>query len=78
VSAFLWVVHWCSPKPCSHEPPGLESRLLESRPKTEARLDLEVSAGRASPSSRGLWGGAAPFLTGGWEPKPQAHPRLSV
>jgi hypothetical protein len=30
---------------------GLESRRLESRPKAAARLVLDVSAGRASPSS---------------------------
>jgi hypothetical protein len=36
---------------------GLESRHLESRPKVKARLDLEVSVGWVSLSSRGLWGG---------------------
>jgi hypothetical protein len=38
---------------------GLESRQLESRAKALARLDLEVSAGWARPTSRGLWGGSA-------------------
>jgi hypothetical protein len=38
---------------------GLESRRLESRAKAAARLDFEVSAGWASPSPRGLWGGDA-------------------
>jgi hypothetical protein len=32
------------------------------RPKAAARLDLEVSAGWAIPSSRGLWGGDALLL----------------
>jgi hypothetical protein len=32
------------------------------RAQAEARLDLEVSAGRASLSSRGLWGGHALLL----------------
>jgi hypothetical protein len=40
---------------------GLES--LESRAKAAARLDLEVSTGWASPSSRGLWGGDALLLS---------------
>jgi hypothetical protein len=43
----------------SHFAKGLESRQLESRRKEAARLDLEVSAGWVSPSSRGLWGGDA-------------------
>jgi hypothetical protein len=38
---------------------GLESRHLESRPKTEARLVLEVSAGWASSSSHVLGVGDA-------------------
>jgi hypothetical protein len=38
---------------------GLESRQLESRPKEEGRLDLEVSAGWVSQHSHGLWGGHA-------------------
>ena len=38
---------------------GSESRRLESRAKAAARLDLEVSAGRASLPYRGLWGGVA-------------------
>ena len=38
---------------------GLESRHLESRPRASARLDIEVSAGWVSPSSRGLWRGDA-------------------
>jgi hypothetical protein len=42
---------------------GLESRHLESRPKAAARLDLEASAGWASPSSRGLWSGDALMLS---------------
>jgi hypothetical protein len=37
----------------------LESRHLESRAQAAARLDIEVSAGWVSPSSRGLWGGDA-------------------
>jgi hypothetical protein len=45
--------------------PGFESRHLESRPKAAARLDLEVSAGWASPSSRDLWGGDALMLSTG-------------
>jgi hypothetical protein len=48
----------------------LESRLLESRSKTEARLDLAESAGWVSPSSRGLWGGHA---LGCWKLKPQGE-----
>jgi hypothetical protein len=36
-----------------------QSRHLESRPKAAARLVLDLSARRASPSSRGLWGGRA-------------------
>jgi hypothetical protein len=44
---------------------GLESRHIESRPKAAARLDLEVSAGWASMSSRGLWGGGALLLSTG-------------
>jgi hypothetical protein len=43
---------------------GLESRHLETRPKAEARLDLDVSAGWVSPSSRGLCGGDALLLLG--------------
>jgi hypothetical protein len=42
-----------------------ESRHLESRPKAAAREDLEMSAGWASPSSRGLWGGDALLLSTG-------------
>jgi hypothetical protein len=34
-----------------------KAATLESRPKAAARLDLEVSVGWASLSSRGLWGG---------------------
>ena len=41
---------------------GLESQL-ESRDKAAARLDIDVSAGWASPSSRGLWGGDALLLS---------------
>jgi hypothetical protein len=41
---------------------GLESHL-ESRPKAAERLDLEVSEGWASPSSRGLCGGDALLLS---------------
>jgi hypothetical protein len=37
-------------------------RHLESRAKAAARWDLEVSAGWASPYSRGLWGCNAPLL----------------
>jgi hypothetical protein len=37
---------------CSHKPP---TQVRVS--KAEARLDLEVSVGWVSPSSRGLWGG---------------------
>ena len=44
------------------KPLGLESRHLESRAKAEARLDLEVSAGWASLSTRGMWGGDALLL----------------
>ena len=40
-------------------------RHLESRAKASARLVLEVSAGWASPSSRGLWGGDALLLSTG-------------
>jgi hypothetical protein len=47
-------------------------RHLESRPKASARLVLEASAGWASPSSRGLWGGDALLLsTDSWKPKPE-------
>jgi hypothetical protein len=50
---------------------GLEGRHLESRPNAAARLDLEVSAGWASPSSHGLWGGDALLLsTGGLATEP--------
>ena len=38
---------------------GLERRFLGSRAKAVARLFLEVSAGWASPVSRGLWDGDA-------------------
>jgi hypothetical protein len=41
---------------------GLESRHLESRAKAAARLDLDVSAGLTSLSSRGLCGGDALLL----------------
>ena len=53
------------------------SRHLESRAKAAARLGLEVSAGRASSSSRGLWDGDALLLSTRsefalpWGPKPQ-------
>jgi hypothetical protein len=51
--------------------PFPQGRHLESRPKAEARLDLEVPAGRGSPSSRGLWGGEALLLSARrWKPKP--------
>jgi hypothetical protein len=36
---------------------GFGKPPLESRPKAATRLDLEVSAGWVSPSSRDLWGG---------------------
>ena len=42
---------------------GFGSRHLESRYKAAARLDLEVSAGWAIPSSRGVWGGDALLLS---------------
>ena len=41
----------------------LQSRHLESRAKGVARLVIEVSAGCASPSFRGLWGGEALLLS---------------
>jgi hypothetical protein len=64
--------HRCAPYP---KPKGLESRLLESRPKASARLALEGSAARASPPSRSLWGGgralerAAPPPLRCWKPE---------
>jgi hypothetical protein len=36
-----------------------QRRHLESKPQAVARLDLEMTAGWASPSSRGLWRGDA-------------------
>ena len=44
---------------------GLESRRLESnsRPKAEARLDIEVSAGWVSPIPPCVWGGDALLLS---------------
>jgi hypothetical protein len=39
-----------------HVESGSESRYHESRAKAAERLDLEVPAGWASPSSRRLWG----------------------
>jgi hypothetical protein len=47
-------------------------RLLESRPKAAARLDVEVPAGWVWTSSRGLWGGDALLLsTAPLEKKPK-------
>ena len=40
---------------CSSRLLCVGNRNLQSKPKAAARLELEVSAGRASPSSRGLW-----------------------
>jgi hypothetical protein len=54
--------------PLSATPPrqvcslGLESRPARKQSRGRARLGLEVSAGWASPSSHGLWGGDAPLL----------------
>jgi hypothetical protein len=42
---------------------GRKAGHLESRAKATARLDLEASAGSASPCSRGLWGGDALLLS---------------
>jgi hypothetical protein len=43
--------------------PWVEKALhLESRPKAAARLDIGVSVGWVSQSSRGLWGGDALLL----------------
>jgi hypothetical protein len=56
------------------EPQDLESRRLESRPKTEARLVLEVSAGWASPSSRGISGEGLCVFTGAGNPNPLTLP----
>ena len=52
---------------------GLETRHLESRAKAAARLDLEVSAGWVSLSSRDLWGGDALLLSTAspLEPEPE-------
>jgi hypothetical protein len=47
------------PQPDCSNRSAEKSRHLESRPKAEARLDLEVAAGWAIPPSRGLWGGDA-------------------
>jgi hypothetical protein len=44
---------------------GFGKPPLESRAKAVARLDLAVSAGWASPSSRGPWGGDALLLSTG-------------
>ena len=59
-----------SPHPVAHAfaPEGLESRHLESRAKASARLVLEVSAGWASPFSRGLCGGDVLLLSTGAAP----------
>jgi hypothetical protein len=46
---------------------GWESRHLESRPKAEARLDLEVSAGWTSLFYRSLCGGDALLVSTGAE-----------
>jgi hypothetical protein len=50
----------------------LDSRHLEIRPKAAARLDIEVPAGWAFPSSRGLWCGDALLLSNRrcWKLKP--------
>jgi hypothetical protein len=52
---------------------GLETRHLESRAKAAARLDLEVSAGWVSLSSRDLWGGDTLLLSTAspLEPEPE-------
>jgi hypothetical protein len=42
-----------------------KAATLESRAKAAARLDLEVSTGWMSPSSRGLWGGDALLISTG-------------
>jgi hypothetical protein len=56
--------HYRCPVPDPYRSVGFcESRHLESRPKASARLDLEVSAGWANPSSRGMWGGDAVLLS---------------
>jgi hypothetical protein len=47
---------------------GFGKPPLESRPKTAARLDLEVSEGQVSPTSCGLWGGDALLLSAGCLP----------
>jgi hypothetical protein len=41
----------------THTSHSLQGWGLESRPKAAARLVLDVSAGGASPSSRGVWSG---------------------